>query len=146
MEKQNLKELVSSVEGHVAGSTISVEAVYAERGIPMMGGTVRMSEAGQKYQTKLKMGINSSDEVEEIIFNGFCNIENGDSIRAYILRASEKIGYHEKTNIYDKGRHTIYERRPFNKTEVAFKIEKLNENGVAASYLDKRLHDAIYGK
>jgi hypothetical protein len=69
----------------------------------------------------LPFGLTRPIEIGELVFNGFCNIEAGDCIRAYINKTEGK---------KEKGiMQGFYVERNFKVTETVSKLEKLGKDG-----------------
>ncbi len=118
---------------NVTGVDVKTEPIWMETGTRVIGGSSSRSMSG--YKSVMKLSVKAEDSpVKLLTIVGSYPIFNGNQIRAYMV-AAEWYTFHEsKSDIYDNGRRTGYERRELGETENAFKIEKLCHGQVAATY------------
>ncbi len=155
-EKEDLISAVECLVQRVEGT------VYTNRKMTP-GNEMRFGGSSPSYavgdKSYLELEVESESAVRKITFGGLPPIEKGDKIRAYIYNGKEESEKEvellvtllskknptiedeirasvEKYDIRSKPR-TYWVRRDFNEKEEAVMIEKIKNNEVVATYINK---------
>ena len=96
------------------------------------------------YKNSMKLEVMASDEsilVKKVNFPIFIPLESGDSVRVYVVRGeymSEKTGGFFSLEEDEQDKHLV--ARGYKEEENAVRIEKLKDNSVVATYVDKSVN------
>ncbi|HLC97917.1 MAG TPA: hypothetical protein VJC21_04010 [Candidatus Nanoarchaeia archaeon] len=124
---------VLSVEGYIAQSSFTPHSELR------IGGTSPSYKTGDS--SSLELAVESGTAVKHLHFKGLPPLEKGDTIRAYIFKGKEE---YERVIISERvpfilrrfgpRTPTVLVEREFEENEQPFKIEKIRNGEVVATY------------
>lgn len=139
-KNQNLEEFVKVVEGKVVFVKGTVKSTsFTPQSEMVFGGESPVYSGGNVYT--LEIALESVSAVKKLNFEGWPHLEKGDEIKAYVF-AGEESAYsrgmrplrNSSRGLFEKRESPEYVARELKEQELAFKIEKVKNNEVVASY------------
>lgn len=117
--------LVESVTGYVSQRRFHVQSEIA------YGGKTPAYNAGDS--SHLEICVKTDTATNKLACRGLLPIQKGDTIRAYILKGNEEYERNIQ-ELHTHNRRSHWVEREFSEEEKPFKIEKLVNNEIVATY------------
>ena len=132
---QELRTRAKTPEQLTEGLECTVLEVNGYQGLTFASGEwregpMRSFSSGHTYRTEIK--VESGTLVEKLKFKGWPHLEAGDTIKAYILKGEKQA--EKQFGPIDRTPKAHLVERPYKAIENPFKIEKLRDGKVVATY------------